>query len=124
MLRNEERKGGDKMTRTVIIAVLALALLLFGASVVFAQSGNPGYGHRMMQSPVAPGNEPAPGNSGDTTTPGAVCPMAGGDGAGIVNAEDMQAAHEAMQNGNWEEMFKQCRKAWEQNQGNQPTSTT
>jgi len=110
----------------VIIAVLALALLLFGASVVLAQSGNPGYGHRMMQSPVAPGTDATPGTSGETPASG-VCPLAGGDGSAMgarMNSGDMQAAHEAMQNGNWDEMFKECRKAWEQNQGNQPTSIT
>lgn len=124
------------MTRIILITLLSLVVLLVGASAVLAQDRTAGYGHRMMQSPSAPG---APANpTPPTTTPGGngVCPLGGGTGTGqghmgygaMMNGDEMNAAHEAMQNGDWEAMYNACQKAWEKNQGqvgqDQPTSAT
>ncbi len=130
------------MSRFTLIAVIALGLLLVGASAVFAQSQTSGYGRSMMQAPAATTpstpTTPTPGNTG--TTPIGPGMMGNGTGwtgqgmmgnGGIINSEDMQAAHEAMQNGDWEAAHNACQKAWEKNQGsnnqrqqNQPSSAT
>lgn len=139
------------MTKFTLIAVLALVMLLVGASVVLAQDAPSRIGHRMAQAPTAPA---APGST-PTTPEGqsapqgeSVCPM-GGAGAGgmgsmgagmqnsedmqkmhdsMQNSEDMQKMHDSMQNGTLEEMRAACQDAWERNQNangdTQPSSAT
>ena len=120
------------MRKLILIATLSLAILLAGASVVLAQSTSPGYGHRMMQAPAA-GTTTNPDQAPPQAQKG-VCPLAGQGAAqgmmgnGMMGGEDMQAAHDAMQNGNWDAMRNACQKAWEKNQNNsgsqnQPSST-
>ena len=145
------------MSRFTLIAVIALGLLLVGATAVFAQNGMPGYGRSMMQAPATTTpSTPAPVEPG-TTTPGPGMMgngqygpgmMGNGDGqtgpgmmgngqagpgmmgASGMSTEEMQAAHEAMQNGDWEGMRNTCQQAWERNQGSgtaqptEPSSTT
>ncbi|MHB9111389.1 MAG: hypothetical protein ACYC4D_01995 [Thermoleophilia bacterium] len=111
------------MSKFTLIAVLALVMLLVGASAVFAQDAPVRYGHRMAQAPAAPATpggttapdtQPAPQGNG-------VCPM-GGPGPGamghgaMMNGENMEQMHEAMENGTWEEMRATCQQAWERNQ--------
>ncbi len=105
------------MKRFVLIAVLALALMLAGASAVLAQDNAPEFGHMMLQAPGANGPDASPtGPAGPGR--GAVCPMAGGAGnAHIMNSPEMQDAHQQMQNGNWDAMRNACQKAWDKNQG-------
>src|SRR5450756_1736128 len=107
------------MRRITLIAVLAIAILLVGATVVLAQDGTTGYSHRMMQTPATPGatNPTPPDATGDGS---GVCPTTGqamGSGMGAIgngsmmNGEDMQARHEAMQNLSPEERQKACQDA-------------
>ena len=114
------------MSRFTLIAVIALGLLLVGATAVFAQNQTPGYGRSMMQAPAATTpstpTTPAPGNNGSTPYgPGMMGNGTGAQGmmgnAGVMNSEDMQAAHEAMQNGDWAGMQSACQQAWQKNQG-------
>jgi len=121
------------MRRITMIAVLAIAMLLVGATVVLAQDGTTGYSQRMMQTPATPGatNPTPPVATGDGS---AVCPRTGqamGSGRGngsIMNSEDMQARHESMQNLSPEERQKVCQDAMAQSQGssneNQNTTNT
>lgn len=139
------------MRRITLIAVLAIAMLLVGATVVLAQDGTTGYSHRMMQTPATPGatNPTPPVTTGDGS---GVCPTTGqamGSGMGamgngsMMNGEDMQARHESMQNMSPEDMQaghesmqnlspeerqKACQDAMAQSQGssneNQNTTNT
>lgn len=121
------------MPKIIFIAIIAVVMLLVGASVVFAGDAPVESGNRMVQAPVAPGppggtdapdNQTAPQDDG-------VCPM-GGPGPGamgqgsMMNGEDVQKMHDSMQNGSWEEMRSVCQDAWERNQnsdgGTQPSS--
>ncbi len=130
------------MSRFTLIAVIALGLLLVGATAVFAQNGTPGYGRSMMQAPSTT-TPSTPANPG-TTPPGTGMMGNGQTGPGMMGnsggqgmmggsgmtTEQMQAAHEAMQNGDWETMRNTCQQAWDQNQGsdgtqpNAPSSTS
>ncbi|MHB1326262.1 MAG: hypothetical protein ACYC0L_08685 [Thermoleophilia bacterium] len=124
------------MRRITMIAVLAIAMLLVGATVVLAQDGTTGYSQRMMQTPATPGatNPTPPVATGDGS---GVCPTTGqamGSGMGamgngsMMNGEDMQARHEAMLNLSPEERQKACQDAVAQSQGssneNQNTTNT
>ncbi len=124
------------MRRITLIAVLAIAMLLVGATVVLAQDGTTGYSHRMMQTLATPGatNPTPPVTTGDGS---GVCPTTGqamGSGMGamgngsMMNGEDMQARHESMQNLSPEERQKACQDAMAQSQGssneNQNTTNT
>lgn len=125
------------MSRFTLISVVAIALLLVGATAVFAQNQNPGYGRSMMQAPAATApsttTPTTPGNTGNNQNYSGMMGN-GSNGRGmmgngaIINSEDMQAAHQAMQNGDWNGMRDACQKAWEKNQGSngqtQPSSTT
>lgn len=120
------------MSKFTLIAVLALVMLLVGASAVFAQDAPVQYGHRMAQTPAAPAT---PGGNAPDTQPApqgdAVCPMGGpgpgamGQGA-MMNGENAERMRDAMENGTWEEMRATCQQAWERNQGSngdsQPSS--
>lgn len=118
------------MSRLTLITVFALAFLLLGATVVYAQNQPPGYGRSMMQTQgvaptqTTPDQTPGSGNVGNGT-----CPLGGSTGGmgGMMNSDEMKAAHQAMQNGDWNAMSDACRKAWDRNQTsngqNQPSST-
>ncbi|MBI5870579.1 MAG: hypothetical protein HZB44_06435 [Actinobacteria bacterium] len=122
------------MSKFTLIAVLALVMLLVGASAVFAQDAPVRQGNRMAQTPAAPATPGATAPDAQPAPQGdPVCPMGGpgpgamGQGA-MMNGENMDQMREAMENGTWEEMRATCQQAWERNQssddGTEPSSAT
>lgn len=126
-----------------LTAVLAIAVFLIAAAVVYGQ-GNVGGSttpRGMMQvpytattpsAPAAPsGPNTAPGDG--STTPGgpgymmgdgAGAMMGGGNGTGMMSDEEYQAMRDAMQNGDWEAMQNTCQGVMDRNQGEQSPQTS
>ena len=69
-----------------LAGVLAIAVFLLGAAVVFAQGGHTPLGGRMMPAPATS----APGN--------------GNSGAGMMGNANWDQMRDAMNNGNWDQM--------------------
>ena len=101
-----------------LTAVLAIAVFLIAAAVVYGQGNIQGNTtpRGTMQvpytatTPSAPATTPTPG--GGTTTPGGPGYMMGnGNGAGMMSDENYQAMRDAMQSGNWEQMQNTCQNA-------------
>jgi len=94
------------MSRLTLIVVVAISLLLIGASAVFAQT-----------------QDSTPGNS--VTTP--MGPGYMGSGT-MMNGVDTGAMQQAMQNGDWQAMHDACQQAWQNGQNqtdqNQTSGTT
>jgi len=105
------------MSRFTLTAVLAIALFLIAATVVFAQgnqSGNMGPRGTMMPAPgtTTPGT-PGGNADGTATTPG---PMNGGQGhmgngtGPMMDDEDRQAMQDAMASGDWQAIQNTCQR--------------
>ena len=133
-------KGGVTMSRFTLTAILAIALFLIAATVVFAQgnqSGNMGQRGTMMQTqgtttPGTPGvttTTPGPMNGGQGHMGNGTGPMNGqghmGNGTGpMMDDEDWQAMQDARASGDWQAMQDICQKNRdERNAQNQPQTT-
>ncbi len=138
------------ISRLTIIGVAAVALLLLGAAVVFAQGNSGTFGPGMMRgfgapgatgtNPTAPGNPPSgtygPGMMGNgngysgTYGPGMMSNgngYSGTYGPGMMSNADWSKMRDVMNSGNWNEMYQVCRDAfnnWQNQGGNGGTSTT
>ncbi|MFA6000744.1 MAG: hypothetical protein WC828_01335 [Thermoleophilia bacterium] len=123
------------MSRFTLTAILAIALFLIAATVVFAQGNQSGYmGQRgtMMQAPgtTTPGTQGQNAN-GTATTPGHMYGGQGhmGNGTGpMMDNEDWQAMQDARASGDWQAMQNICQKNRDernaQNQPQTPAPTT
>lgn len=111
------------MSKFTLIAVIALGLLLVGASAVFAQNQTYGFGRSMMQFPAAPAPTSPGTSSGNTGTtpigPGMMGYGPGTPGYGMMNGANYDAMRQALQSGDWQQMYDACQNAW-QNSQNQP----
>ena len=105
------------MSRFTLTAVLAIALLLIAATVVFAQgspTGSMGGRGTMMQAPATTDGNTA----GTTTTPG---PMNGGQGhmgngtGPMMDDADRQAMQDAMASGDVQAMQNTCQRIHDEN---------
>ena len=123
------------ISRLTIIGVAAVALLLLGAAVVFAQGNSGTFGPGMMRGFGAPGatgtNPTAPGNPpSGTYGPGMMGngnDYSGTYGPGMMSNADWSKMRDVMNSGNWNEMYQVCRDAfnnWQNQGGNGGTSTT
>ena len=111
------------MSRFTLIAVIALGLLLVGATAVFAQNQTYGSGRGMMRFPAATTpTTPVPpaSNSGGTGTtpigPGMMGYGNGAQGYGMMNGANYDAMRQAMQSGDWQQMYDACQNAWQNGQ--------
>lgn len=108
------------MSRITLIGILALVVLLVGASVVFAQSSNHPNGRGMMHTPgtfttsLETPNTPAPDNGNGRYA----------YGPGMMGNGNWERMHDAMNSGNWDEMYKACQEAWSNIREGQGPDTT
>ena len=123
------------MSRFTLISVIALALVLVGATAVFAQSQTLGTGRGMMQFPATsqptqttPAGPAGPQGGGSTTPigPGMMGNGYGPNGTGgygMMNGANWDAMRQAMQSGNLQQMYDACRNAWQNSSTQPPTGT-
>lgn len=151
------------ISRLTIIGVAAVALLLLGAAVVFAQGNSGTFGPGMMRGFGAPGTTGTTRTAPDTPPGGGYGPgmmgngngyrggtygpgmmgngysggyapgmMGNGNGysgtygPGMMSNADWNRMRDAMNSGNWNEMYQVCRDAfnnWQNQGGNGGTST-
>lgn len=111
------------MTKSVIIAVFALALVLVGASVVSAQENTPGQslGNSAALCPLT--------GNGSGTGPGSMMGNGAGPGSMMQNIDpqQMQQRHDEMQqamnNGDYQQMHDICQGQVNSGQDNGTTGT-
>ncbi|MHB1413176.1 MAG: hypothetical protein ACYCXE_07505 [Thermoleophilia bacterium] len=89
-------------SKLTIIGVAAVALLLLGAAVVFAQGNTGTYGPGMMRGFGASGTTGTAQTAPNT-------PPSGGYGPGMMGNVDWNKMRHAMNSGNWNEMYQVCR---------------
>lgn len=89
-------------SKLTIIGVAAVALLLLGAAVVFAQGNTGTYGPGMMRGFGAPGTTGTAQTAPNT-------PPSGGYGPGMMGNVDWNKMRHAMNSSNWNEMYQVCR---------------
>jgi len=109
------------ISKLTIIGVAAVALLLLGAAVVFAQGNTGTYGPGMMRGFGAPGTTGTAQTAPNTPPSGGYGPgmMGNGNGYGgtyglgmMGNNVDWNKMRNAMNSGNWNEMYQVCRDAF------------
>ena len=108
-------------SKIAIIGVAAVAILLAGAAVVFAQTGSGTYGPGMMGGygpPAAAATRSTPGANGNGSFgPGMMGngyygTGNGNYGPGMMGNVDWNKMRDAANSGNWNEMYQACQDAY------------